>query len=245
MKNIKINIAIQARKTSELLPDKSLLKLNEDGLTVIDSLIQNCLFCASHVKKKSGLYLITPSVWVLFPDTEKDFWTTFLRGYKKTIGMISGSEHNVFSRFSDLFQAERPDYMVRLTADCPNVPALTINKLIFTAIHYNIDYLSNSWPGLRTTIDGHDCEIISADLFERIQNRTSLDEYDSLHVTSFLHRCRPDGFSYGMLWTKEDLSELKTSIDTEKEYEMAFKRFDNASKKKQNALQSGIKIFEY
>jgi spore coat polysaccharide biosynthesis protein SpsF (cytidylyltransferase family) len=245
LKNIKINIAIQARKNSESIPNKSLLKLNNENLTVIDSLLQNCIFCSGHIQKKNKFYEIFPSIWVLVPDGELDFWETFLRGYKKQVSIIGGDETNVFSRYVKLFQSESPDYIVRLTGDCPNVPALAINKLIFTAVHHQIDYLSNSWPDYRTTIDGHDCEIISSRLFNEIINRISLDEYDKLHVTSFIHRCKPTGFSYGMLWTKEDLSDIKTCIDTELEHNISFKRFDSSSRKKHAAISSGIKIFEY
>jgi spore coat polysaccharide biosynthesis protein SpsF (cytidylyltransferase family) len=238
-KTLNVAIAIQARKSSSRFPEKS-VKVLFGNTTVIDSLVDNCVFCTNHVAKKNQYYNVNCDVVILVPDDEKEFWLNFMRS--KPVTIISGDLENVKSRYMKLKNSY--DYVVRLTSDCPNVPAITINKLIFTAIHYELDYLANSWEKYRTSIDGHDCEIMSRRAMEWLEFNAN-EKSEKEHVTLAIRNKLPKELSIGALIGKEDFSYLKHCIDTEEEYKDACQRFESAISKRKQAIQSNIHVYEY
>lgn len=207
MKQIKVVIGIQARLKSKRLPEKC-VKYLAGKTTIIDSLIDNCIFCANHINKKTGMYSVSLDTKVLVPESEKQFWNDFLRN--KRVEVIEGDEDNVLSRYAKLSEF---DYIVRLTADCPNVPPLVINKAVYTAIYHNLDYLANSWERYRTAMDGHDCEVMSNDCLQWLIANVH-DKDDKEHVTLALRKKTPNSLRLGVLMGKEDLSHIKVCVDT-------------------------------
>ena len=87
MKQIKVVIGIQARLKSKRLPEKC-VKYLVGKTTIIDSLIDNCIFCANHINKKAGMYSVSLETKVLVPENEKTFWDNFLR--HKNVGVVPG-----------------------------------------------------------------------------------------------------------------------------------------------------------
>lgn len=239
MKRIRVALGIQARRSSSRLPDKTVKKL-VGSTTLIDSLIDNCLFCANHVRKKSTpMQSIGCDVVILVPDEEKEFWENFLRA--KAVQIATGSRDSVVERYLGI---SNYDYIVRLTSDCPNVPPITINKLIFTAMHYDLDYLSNSWEDFRTAIDGHDCEIMSRKAMTWLR-KMNLSKSQQEHVTLAIREQRPESLKLGALISKEDLSHLKLCIDTQDEYDNAVERFSSAAHKRNIATEKGVYHYDY
>jgi spore coat polysaccharide biosynthesis protein SpsF (cytidylyltransferase family) len=172
------------------------------------------------------------------PLEELDFWKNFLR--TRDIDVIGGDCKKVLDRYLKLADY---DYIVRLTSDCPNVPPLVINKAVFTAIHHEIDYLSNSWDGYRTAIDGHDVEIMSNKALKWLGNN-SLTDYDFEHVTPAIRNYKSN-LVRGVLINKEDMSHIKTCIDTADEYFAAVRRFESSSIKRLDAINGGLNVYEY
>lgn len=201
-------------------------------------MIDNCEFCSNHVEKKNSIYNVKCSVNVLVPEEELEFWQSFLRS--RNVNVIGGSKNDVLARYLNLSHA---DFTVRLTSDCPNVPAMTINKAIFTAIHHDLDYLSNAWEHLRTSIDGHDCEVISKKAMEWL-SVNSVSDYDREHVTPAIRVIKND-LKLGIMLNKEDISHIKLCIDTPDEYESAKGRFEKSYDKRLKAIKRGIYVYEY
>lgn len=208
------------------------------NVTLIDSLLDNCNFCAQHIRKKNQFYTIDCTVNVLVPEIELEFWKSFLRTREVTV--LGGSRDNVLARYGLL--AEN-DYIVRLTSDCPNVPPMAINKAVFTAVHHEMDYLSNAWESYRTSIDGHDVEIISKRAMEWLAKH-ALPGYDQEHVTPAIRKQKHD-LKCGVLINKEDISGIKLCIDTVDEYNAAVKRFESSHSKKNEAMKKGLFVYEY
>ena len=201
--------------------------------------MDNCTFCANHVEKKNQFYSISLQTFVLVPEEELEFWQNFMRS--KNVTVLGGSMDNVLERYQKLGDF---DYVVRLTSDCPNVPALTINKAIFTAIHHCLDYLANSWEKYRTAIDGHDCEIMSAKAMKWLDEAAHSEKHVE-HVTLAIRELMPTELKLGTMMGKEDISHIKLCIDTADDYAAASRRFSEASEKRKAATLKGISVYEY
>jgi spore coat polysaccharide biosynthesis protein SpsF (cytidylyltransferase family) len=238
----RVAIAIQARLASTRFPEKSVKPISETGMSSVTSLIQNCRICADHVGvKRDPNTDVSVDVWVLVPENELEFWSEFLA--HKHVRVHGGSPTNVLSRYTDLMQY-RYDYIMRLTADCPNVPNLAMNKAIWTAIYHDLDYCSNVWEDYRTCPDGHDIEVMSFKAMAWLSENSDLDKYKE-HVTLALREMLPKTLQKGCLVTKEDLSHIKLCIDTEDEYKQACERFGSAYKKRKGAIDKGLYVYEY
>lgn len=240
--NKKVAIAIQARLASTRFPRKSVMPISETGLTPITSLIHNCRVCADHVEsKKDPNTSVKVDVCVLVPDTELEFWNDFLAS--KRVKVIGGSPSNVLSRYTSLLDLDY-DYVMRLTSDCPNVPQLAMNKAIWTAVYHDLDYCSNVWERWRTSIDGHDIEVMSNKTLLWLSENAELDRHKE-HVTLAVRELMPKTLKKGCLVTKEDLSHIKLCIDTEEEYKQACYRFGSAYRKRKEATEAGLYVYDY
>jgi spore coat polysaccharide biosynthesis protein SpsF len=238
----KVAIAIQCRLSSSRLPNKSILPISSTGITAISSLIQNCRSCADHVEaKRDPNTSVSVDIIVLVPEAEYDYWVEYLK--TKHVIVRAGSMTNVLSRYTDLLP-DAYDYIMRLTADCPNVPQLAMNKAIWTSVYHDIDYCSNVWEKYRTSIDGHDIEIMSWNALNWLRENANSDRHKE-HVTLAIRELMPPNLKKSALLTKEDLSDIKLCIDTEEEYQAAKKRFNDAYTKKKAAIEEGLYVYEY
>ena len=55
----------------------------------------------------------------------------------------------------------------------------------------------------------------------------------------------PKTLKKGCLVTKEDLSHIKLCIDTEEEYKQACYRFGSAYRKRKEATEAGLYVYDY
>ena len=238
----RVAIAIQCRLASTRFPEKSVKPISPTGMSSITSLIHNCRTCAEHVEaKKDPNTDVSVDIWVLVPETELEFWEAHLA--HKHVNVHGGSPSNVLSRYTDLMQYKY-DYYMRLTADCPNVPNLAMNKAIWTAIYHDLDYCSNVWEDYRTSPDGHDIEMMSFKALMWLSDHAETEAHRE-HVTIAIREQKPRSLMKGCLITKEDLSHIKLCIDTEKEYELACDRFGSAYTKRKQAIDGGLYVYEF
>lgn len=237
-----IEIAIQARRSSSRFPDKSTKPLGEG--TAISHLIESVQKCIVHLNKRHSDYDLSAGVNVLVPEVEENYWREHFGAYNDDINIVAGDLNNVLSRFQKLYQQKKPRYIVRLTADCPIIPWMVLNKMIFIANHHRLDYITNAWEKFRTAPDGHDIEVISAIgmewLFANAREKDHLE-----HVTLAIRRYMPMGLRKAAFIAKEDLSHIKLCIDTEDEYKQAAQRFSSAVAKREAARSSGLGIYDY
>ncbi len=238
----RIAIGIQCRLASTRFPNKSIAPLSDTGVSSITSLIKNCIVCSEHVEsKRDPNYEIICDVVILVPNNELEFWTDHLK--HKNVSVYGGSPTNVLSRYTDLLD-RKYDYIMRLTADCPNVPNLAMNKAIWTALYHEFDYLSNVWEKWRTSIDGHDIEVMSFRALQWLSVNGETKAHKE-HVTIAIRELMPKQLKMGCLVTKEDLSHIKLCIDTEEEYKLACERFGSAYRKRKEASAAGLYVYEY
>jgi len=124
-----------------------------------------------------------------------------------------GSENDVLDRYYQAAKIHRADIVVRITADCPLIEPLIIDKVIKAFLERNpkIDYASNILLK-RTFPRGLDTEVLRFDTLERIWKEDQ-DLPRREHVTAYIHQ-QPELFNiYGVVNYK-DYSYMRWTVDT-------------------------------
>jgi spore coat polysaccharide biosynthesis protein SpsF (cytidylyltransferase family) len=198
-------IAIQARSTSTRLPNKGFAMIG--GMTMAERIIHAAKSSANHCATRNDFQMSVKPV-LLIPKGDP------LSVYSSIVDVVEGDEEDVLSRFYLAFAKYNPKYVVRLTADCPEIQPFIITKHIDTIRKRQADYVSNVGEEWRTSCDGHDCEVISARLFLWLHENAK-DKYDREHVTPLLRRSPPSWAICGAVMMQTDISSLKLSVDDE------------------------------
>lgn len=186
---------LQARRTSKRFPDKIYQELN--GAPV--------LFHAIARAKEATL---VDQVVVIAPHELPDI--------PEGVGYFvwdEGDEGDVLGRFAAAAQEYRPDYIVRLTADCPLLDPHLIDAVVHHAVGQ--DYVSNVLNTL-TFPDGVDVEVFPRAMIHLLDQSVN-GAFDREHVTTVL-RNNPtvqESFEMTSIQSFEDYSGIKISIDTE------------------------------
>lgn len=101
---------------------------------------------------------------------------------KVGVSYFQGSVDDVLSRFYGTAAPERPDYVVRLTSDCPLIDPGVIDSVINFAIENGLDYAaadSGSFP------DGLDTEVFKFSALERAFQEADMTS-EREHVTPYI-----------------------------------------------------------
>lgn len=219
MKNFTL-IGIQARSGSTRLPNKAFELIS--GKTVLDMVLDSCIKAADYLYKNTHM---RAKVVILTPSNDP-----IAKRYRSRCEIIEGSEFDVLSRYMDAVEAYNPEAVCRITGDCPLVPSFVISKLI-TLRHQNLyDYISNTDPRFRTSLDGADCEVMSAKILEYAA-RNAKEPYDREHVTPFIRNSPPPWAKMGCVVNHFDHSDLKLSVDTKEDLERVRNAFGSANEK--------------
>ena len=96
-----------------------------------------------------------------------------------------GSINDVLDRFYNASKIFSPDWVVRVTSDCPLIDPFLIDKVVKTAIDTNSDYCSNilteDFP------DGQDVEVFKFSALETAWSRAKLNS-EREHVTPYIKK---------------------------------------------------------
>lgn len=208
---INVLIGVQARSTSTRLPKKSVAIL--DTQTITDHVLAACTSAADHVVRQKTKNPINAIVALLVPQADplKDL-------FRHKIDVVEGPEDDVLARYMLAVERFNPDYIVRVTGDCPLISAPLISKHILCAVFDKLDYCSNVPDGARTYIDGLDCEVLSAPLMGWLDENAETKE-DREHVTSYARSHTPQWAKIGSIMGYIDLSDIKLSVDTVEDLE--------------------------
>lgn len=167
---ITLMIGIQARSKSTRLPEKCLLNLG-NGKTAIEMIYEKAIKAIDEYSKT-----IYAKVVILCP--EDDLMITSFCDYKR-IPWFAGHQDNLWERFNNgivLFPTGDPyihrgdgaDLIIRLTADCPLIPASLIGQCIHGLLKH--DYVSNTVT--RTYPDGYDVQGAKREAFNFLMNQS-------------------------------------------------------------------------
>jgi spore coat polysaccharide biosynthesis protein SpsF (cytidylyltransferase family) len=238
MKSTKlIVIGIQARSASKRLPNK--IHLEIDGKSILQHVIDNCTSAANYLNRHYSTYEAAVKVVLLCPKGDP-----LIPKYENLVQIYQGPEEDVLSRYAEMTRIEKPEYVVRVTADCIFLAPYMISRCIKSAVLKGCDYTTNCM--VRTFMEGMDCEILSSRLINWLDTK-AIDPRHREHVTIMLHEAqfpfRKEGIaSVCHILDCYDRSDQKTSIDTFEDYQKAIEQFSRLKTKKRDAKKTGIFI---
>ena len=188
---------VQARMTSSRFPGKVLAPI--DDLPMIIRQLRRI----EHAERIDKTVVATSS------DVSDDPLVEVLQaeGYP----VIRGPLTDVLERFRIAIHEERPEVIVRITADCPLISPKVIDHVIHAFHEADVDYASNTLNP--TYPDGLDVEVFRSSALESLSS-FDLDSDEREHVTLGMYR-RPEHFS--LLSVEDpgrDHSDLRWTVDT-------------------------------
>ena len=99
------------------------------------------------------------------------------------IEVYQGSTTDVLDRFYQAVYSSNPDYVVRVTSDCPLIDAALIDEVIQMVISKQLDYGSNML--IEEYPDGQDVEVFTFKALEQAWKEATL-ESEREHVTPYI-----------------------------------------------------------
>lgn len=132
--------------------------------------------------------------------------------------VVRGDEHDVLSRFIKSADELKPDYIVRVTSDCPLIDPALVDKVID-------EYFAGGWdfcaPDIPNTLPrGVDFEVFSADLLYQT-DREATEKFQREHVAPFIYQ-QTDRFKCH--WPKGGRGETyRFCVDTPEDYYLVVK----------------------
>ncbi|MFV0482758.1 MAG: cytidylyltransferase domain-containing protein [Bacteroidales bacterium] len=138
---------------------------------------------------------------------------------KLGVEVHKGSIDNVLERFYETAKPESPEWVVRLTSDCPLIDSSVIDSVIELAISKNLDYASNALTP--TFPDGLDVEVFKYTVLERAYKEATLNsEFE--HVTPYIWK--NSTYNGGNLFISDcfknnlDYSSIRMTVDTMEDF---------------------------
>lgn len=197
----------QARVGSTRLPAKILKEVN--GETLLETHLKRIL----QSKRITSLKVATTN--------EEGSEKIVSIADKLGVGAYKGSVDDVLDRFYQTVKEDKPDYVVRLTSDCPLIDPDIIDKVINLAISSGVDYVSNTLDV--TYPDGMDCECFMFSALEKAWKEATLKS-DREHVTPYIWRNSTlkggEIFESECQRNREDWSDVRITVDTPEDFEV-------------------------
>lgn len=184
---MKVIIVTQARIGSSRLPGKVLKKINNQSLLHIH---------LSRLKKSKLASKII--VATTFEDGVEQIIEI---GNKMSVDVLQGSTDDVLDRFYQSVKEFTPDYVVRVTSDCPLIDAEVIDQVINLAISGDYDYCSNVL--VQDYPDGQDVEVFKMKALTQAWNEAK-ESHEREHVTPYIWK--NSDFNGGNLFKSADLA---------------------------------------
>ena len=200
VRNKKVHIVTQARIGSTRFP-KKILKIIDDK-TLIEHHVRRLL----SVKDIDKVILAT---------TKEDGVNELIELLKPyNIYVYQGSTDNVLSRFYNSLIDDVPDYVVRVTSDCPLIDSELIYKVIDFTIKNNLDYGANILEELFP--DGQDVEVFKFSALKEAFITAELKS-DKEHVTPYIRNnstyCGGDKFKSDNYSNEFNYNSIRMTVD--------------------------------
>jgi spore coat polysaccharide biosynthesis protein SpsF len=199
----KVVAIIQARTGSTRFPNKVFALLSGKPLI---------WHCVDRLKKSKEIDEIVLATTTNPRDIVLEEWAK-----ENNVSCYRGSENNVLNRFYEAAKQYHADVIVRITSDDPFKDYEVIDHVIDVLRTQNLDFAYNNNPP--SFPEGLDTEVFTFTALESADNN-SASEYEQEHVTQHFYR-KAESFKQKNVSYTENLSNLRWTIDTEADFEMA------------------------
>ena len=204
---IKTIIVTQARIGSTRLPGKVLKEV--DGKTLLQIHLERLNKC-----KKADDVIVATTV----NDVDAEIYNKALEwGYKS----FRGSELNVLERFYEAVKNHKPDWIVRVTSDCPLLDPKLVDDVITYAQNHDYDYVSNGL--IEHFPDGQDVEVFKFSALELAWKNAKLTS-ELEHVTPYIiNNSDVRGgkiFSGKNYDCEKDYSHIRMTVDEPRDFDL-------------------------
>jgi spore coat polysaccharide biosynthesis protein SpsF len=204
---MKVLLIVQARYRSTRLPGKVLMKIQDR--TLVDIQLERLKRC----KEVDGIVLATT--------TEPEAVAIESEGIRLGVGTYRGSENDVLDRYYQAALPYSPEWVVRVTSDCPLLDWNLVDDVIRFAKKQDVDYCSNVLE--ERFPDGQDIEVFKFKAFAESWKESTLQS-EREHVTPFLRKhstynggTRFTSANYGI---KENFNHVRMTVDEPRDFEM-------------------------
>ena len=137
------------------------------------------------------------------------------------VAYFQGSTSDVLERFYQTVKDYNPDYVVRVTSDCPLIDPQLVDAVIKFTVDHDVDYCSNGF--VENFPDGQDVEVFKFSALEKAwQNATLLSERE--HVTPYIRN--NSDYKGGNLFIamnypcESDFSKIRMTVDEPRDFEL-------------------------
>ncbi len=195
---------IQARMGSTRLPGKVLLKIKGKPMLVhIFDRLKRCQYIDHIILATSN--------------SVQDYPLLDLAKKEKVEG-FAGSEQDVLDRYYQAARQHRPDWVVRITGDCPVIDPEITDLVIKRHSEKHRDYTSNTV--VRSYPRGLDTEVMTFEALEKAATE-AFKPYEREHVTPYIFE-HPKSFSIEQVLAEPRhlQPDLRLTVDTPEDLEL-------------------------
>ena len=204
---VKTVLITQARSGSTRFPAKILKEIEGKSLLQI------------HLNRLRGCKTISKIIvaTTIKPDDEIIYNKAIQWGFDAS----RGSELDVLDRFYKAVKNDKPDWIVRVTSDCPLIDPKLVDSIISFVQQKNVDYGSNTF--VEKFPDGQDVEVFKFSALETAWKSAKLQS-EREHVTPYIRN--NSDFNGGVLFKainfpcKFDYSKIRMTVDEIRDFEL-------------------------
>jgi spore coat polysaccharide biosynthesis protein SpsF len=168
---MKIIAITQARTGSTRFPNKIMNKIGNETLLSIH---------INRIKKAKKINSI-----IIATTNKKNDYVIKQQADKLNVNCFMGDEDDVLDRFYWAAMPYKPDFVVRLTSDCPLIDPSLIDMIIEATVNSKVDYCSNTL--IESYPDGQDVEVFSFNSLKKAWEESVLIS-DREHVTPYMKK---------------------------------------------------------
>ena len=197
----------QARMGSTRLPGKVLQTVcGKELLRIHLDRLRNC-------KKISDIIVATTT------SSKDDIILQYAEKWNYKV--FRGSEDDVLDRYYQAVKNQKPDWVVRVTSDCPLLDPILVDKVIEFAQNNRVDYCSNTL--IEQFPDGQDVEVFTFASMERAwKESVKLSERE--HVTPYIKNNSnffgKDSFHVINYPAPADYSDIRMTVDEDRDLKL-------------------------
>lgn len=207
---MKIIAITQARVGSSRLPAKVLKKLGSKTLLQL------------HLERAIQSTLINKLIVATTQEPGADQITAIAE--QVGAAAYQGSIDDVLDRYYQAARLFEPDYVVRITSDCPLLDAQLIDEVIRFAVERQVDYVSNTLEA--SFPDGQDVEVFRFAALEKAWKEATLKS-EREHVTAYIWKnstwFKQSLFTSDNYKSKKSYGDVRLTVDEQKDYETIVK----------------------